>query len=364
MSQPSSNSSADFNPVQLSLFVGEFDAAGDGQRISVTNGSTTDDPESSNNDLKLLVAESLATADMDSLCPLANEFMQAFEAVSGWEVHFTESTVTSNASLVGNQAPQGKFEIIDMSANWPAKTPTMHRGKCDQLVKLFSDLYSQANTAQGNLHKVQSLLTALTNPTEDDLLVDSFAPTLESPVACEDSDFILCQDTDIDSEFDSAFAVKQEFDSNWLPETSVWSGWSIAGASGIAGESYLDWSQQGDVLTAYVGRLESSFGIGDTESSLEVNAVSRQFKVCRENTLVAFFLWDRRGGKLRSVEPGSSQTLHPGGAIVASTDPAVQMPDSVINAQLGSAPFTAEQLAAAIEAEIGSDQRVLVIKCD
>ena len=301
--------------------------------------------------------------------------MQVFESVSGWEVHFQESAasmrrrtlengVSDIASSTGRQALEGKFEIIDMSIDWPAKTPTMHRGKCDQLIELFSDLYSQSQDAQGHLDKVQSLLAALTNPTgDDDQLVDSFAPMLEDVVVDADQDFILCQDNDPNTEFDSAFVVKQQFDSGWLPETSGWSGWSIAGASGIVGESYLDWSQQGDVLTVYVGRIESSLGVGDTESSLEVDAVGRQFKVCDDNTMAAFFFWDRRGGRLRSVDPGSWQTLYSEGAIVVSTDPAVQMPDSIVNAQV-DIPFTAEQLAAAIESKLDADHRVVVIKCD
>ena len=105
-------------------------------------------------------------------------------------------------------------------------------------------------------------------------------------------------------------------------------------------------------------------GVGDTESFLKVDAVSRQFNVCEGNDLAAFFFWDRRGGQLRSVEPGSWQTLYSQCALVISTDPTIQMPDSVVNAQLSAGPFTAEQLAAAIESKLGSDHRVVVIKCD
>ena len=336
MSQPSSNSSADFNPVQLSLFVGAFDPSERDQSSQSDYATTVNNLSSSNPDLKLSGAEPQTATSTDSLCPLALEFMQAFEAVSGWEVQFKESASGGKMLRENKQAPQGKFEIIDMSIDWPAKTPTMHRGKCDQLVKVFSDLYDQARTTQGNLGKVQGLLAALTNSGEDDnQMIDSFVPTLENINADQSSDFTLCQDNEFDSDYEPAFVVKQEFDSSWLPEKSVWDGWSIAGASGIVGESYLDWSQEGDVLTVYVGQIESSLGAGDTESCLEVNAVSRQFKVCEDNTFAAFFFWDRRGGQLRSVEPGSWQTLYTEGAIVVSTDPAIQMPDSIVNARLG-----------------------------
>lgn len=366
MSQAGSNSNVRLEPIQLSLFVGEFDTSGDDWILDDDSLS-----QSLAEELKLSGVESSAPST-DSIGQLAVEFMQVFESISGWEVHFQESAASKRRraqetcdrggpTSTAQQMPQGKFEIIDMSIDWPAKTPTVHRGKCDQLIKLFSDLYSQADATQGNLDKVQGVLSALTNPVgDDDHLVDSFAPMLQAVQADQDLDFTLCQDSDDES----AFVVKQEFSSSWLPEESVWTDWSIAGASGIVGESYLDWAQQGDELTVYVGRIESSLGVGDTESSLEVNAVSRQFKVCEDNTLAAFFFWDRRGGQLRSVEPGSWQTLYSQGAIVVSTDPAVQMPESVVNAQLGDVPFTAEQLATAIEAKLGADHRVLVIKCD
>ena len=365
MSQPISNSGVKCSPVQLSLFVGEFDPSTNEQGCPSDSVNDPNNLTTSTDDLKLAGINLLASPDMDSLCPLASEFMDSFEAVSGWEVQFQESAASGSEASSSNAAPKGKFEIIDMSIDWPAKTPTMHRGKCDQLIKLFSDLYNQANANQANLLKAHRLITALTNSADDDCpLIDSFAPTLENAISSESSEFIVCQDNEFGDEYDSAFVVKQKLDSGWLPETSVWSGWSIAGASGIVGESYLDWSQQGDVLTVYAGRIESSFGVGDTESTLELNAVSRQFKVCEDNTLAAFFFWDRRGGKLISVEPGSWQTLYSQGAIVVSTDPTVQMPESIVNAQLDAEPFTAEQLAAAIEAKIGSDHRVVVIKCD
>ena len=371
MSQLSSNSSANFNPVQLNLFVGEFAAPKNDQNcksdsasgsIEEENSGTDGNLDSPHKDIKLSGVESSAS-NTQSLCPLANEFMQVFEAVSGWEVQFQESADRGSASSIGESKPRGKFEIIDMSIDWPTQTPTMHRGKCDQLINLFSDLYGQATATQADLDKARNSLTALTKPTEQNgHLVDSFAPSHQPSDTAED--FVLCQDNGFDSEYESAFVVKQEFDSTWLPEKSFWNGWSIAGTSGIVGESYLDWSQQGDVLTVYVGRIESGLGVSDTESILEVNALSREFKVCEDNSLGAFFFWDRRGGQLRSVEPGTWQTLYSDGAIVVSTDPTVQMPDLIVNAGLGAAPFTAEQLAAAIESKIGADHRVVVIKCD
>jgi len=350
MSHPPHSSSAGLAAIQLSLFVGEF---------AVTEQASVD-------------RQGAAGLLSDALCPKVIEFMQTFESVSGWEVHFRESAGSKNqragvlASAGQTSQPRGGFEIIDMSVDWPAKTPTMHRGKCDQLLKLYSDLYNQANAAQDSLDKVQSLLAALIDSDEgSDQLVDSFVPMYTNLVEDDDQGlgFTLRQGNDLDDELESAFVVKQEFDSSWLGNKNIWDDWSFAGATGIVGDVYLDWEQRGVMLTAYVGRIESSLGVGDTESSLEVNAISRQFRVSEENTLTAFFFWDRRGGRLERVAPGRSQTLSPQGAIIVSTDPHVQMPESVVNARLGAEPFTADQLAMAIEAKLGADHRVLVIKC-
>ena len=391
MSQPTHSSSAGFVPIQLSLFVGEFAVTEQAQidrqgtADSLSDDSLSDDSLSdiSLSDISLsdetlrdglkLAGDEPAVTSNELLCPELIEFMEIFESVSGWEVRFRETAVSKNQraqnlpSAGQSLRPQGTFEIIDMSVDWPAKTPTMHRGKCDQLLKLYSGLYNQANATQDGLDKAQGLLPALTDSDKgSDQLVDSFVPMYTNLVEDGDqgSDFTLKQGSDFDDEFESAFVVKQEFDSSWLGNQNVWEDWSFGGTTGIVGNVYLDWEQHGDMLTAYVGRIESSFGVGDTESSLEVNAISRQFKVSEENTIAAFFFWDRRGGRLQRVVPDSWRTLHPQGAIIVSTDPNVQMPESVVNAQLGAEPFTADQLATAIEAKLGADHRVLVIKCD
>ena len=348
--------------------MGEFDVTGqalaNGQNLrdSLSDGSLS-------GELKLVGVEP-TVANPESLPSQAIEFMQIFEAVSGWEVRFQESAASKDqrsqklVSADQSLQAQGNFEIIDMSIDWPVKTPTMHRGKCEQLLKLYSDLYNQANATQDSFDKVQGLLAALTDPAESpDQLVDSFAPMYTNLDEDQDSDFTLDQGKECEDVYGSAFVVKQEFDSNWLANDNIWSDWSFAGATGIVGDAYLDWEQRGDTLTAYVGRIESCFGVGDTESFLEVNAVSRQYKVSEGNTLAAFFFWDRRGGRLQSVEPGSWQTLYSQSAIIVSTNPNIRMPESVVNAQLGAEPFTAEQLATAIEAKLGADHRVLVIKC-
>lgn len=58
--------------------------------------------------------------------PLPLSLVEAFAEATGWEL-----------AWVGNQ-----IKIVDMSATWPAKTPTAHRGKCDRVAEELSKLIS------------------------------------------------------------------------------------------------------------------------------------------------------------------------------------------------------------------------------
>ena len=67
----------------------------------------------------------------------------------------------------------------DMSAAWPARKPTAHRAKCDQLVAHLDALVSDLQATKAKLAKTQSLLEAHAPGTvEDDEaeLVDCFVP--------------------------------------------------------------------------------------------------------------------------------------------------------------------------------------------
>ena len=54
---------------------------------------------------------------------LSVELIEAFAAATGWEL-----------ARVGN-----KIKIVDMSQNWPAKTPTASRAKCDRFADVLSE---------------------------------------------------------------------------------------------------------------------------------------------------------------------------------------------------------------------------------
>jgi len=67
--------------------------------------------------------ESAETAP-ESGWALPRSLVDAFAEATGWEL-----------AQVGNE-----IKIVDMSASWPAKTPTAHREKCDRLVEELSKL--------------------------------------------------------------------------------------------------------------------------------------------------------------------------------------------------------------------------------
>ena len=73
-------------------------------------------------ELQLYVEKDTSTAH--SVDGLPQELVDTFAAATGWEL-----------ARVGNE-----IKIVDMSADWPAKTPTAHRAKCDRLAAAISEL--------------------------------------------------------------------------------------------------------------------------------------------------------------------------------------------------------------------------------
>jgi hypothetical protein len=313
-------------------------------------------------------ANALNGASKQSPCELTAAFMRQFEKISGWEIQFSRCSANSKnhtdagqPNLTDGNLVEGNFEIIDMSSTWPARKPTLHRGDCDQLVAIFGELFAKQQSTDKELREARATLASLTNPSDDEEeLVDSFLPLgpLKNPtLGSADEDWVLSED---DGETDSSFVVQQAVDSDWLTEDGTWEDWSVAGATGIAGDRYLDWSQTAEKITVFVGRLESSFGSGDAESRLEICPGSQQFRVTDVSGFSSFFAWDRRGSQLEKVKPGTWQRLPPGGAVVVSTTPSVQLPEKVSGVDCSE--VSAEQLAVAIENQMDEQERLLVIK--
>lgn len=313
-------------------------------------------------------AKAASEANKLAPCDLTAAFMAKFEEISGWEIQFSQSSSQSekrhdvDASKCSVESvAEGSFEIIDMSSSWPARKPTLHRGDCDALVAIFSQLIAKQKSTDKELREARATLASLTNHAADgEELVDSFLP-LGPPTnpsrEMADDDWELSEH-DFDS--DSGFVVQQAIDSDWLGEDGSWNDWSAAGATGIAGSRYLDWSQTAEKITVFVGQLESSLGSGDAESRLEICPDSQKFRVTDDSNFSSFFAWDRRGSQLQKVEPGDWKLLPPGGAVVIATTPEIELPSTVDD--LDRSEVTAEQLAAAIENQIDEQERLLVIK--
>jgi hypothetical protein len=64
----------------------------------------------------------------------------AFAQATGWELELREL----------NNSKKPCIEIVDMSADWPARVPTVHRGKCDQLASAISNLLHEHTTVMAS----------------------------------------------------------------------------------------------------------------------------------------------------------------------------------------------------------------------
>lgn len=116
-------------------------------------------------------------------CRTSEKLMSLFEEITGWKAEFRESGASyrRRSQDVAQDLPaQGEFAIVDMSADWPANQFTAHRGKCDQLMNLVSDLVGELQSAKLELSCVRSAMAVMSNESaevlDDELLVDSFVP--------------------------------------------------------------------------------------------------------------------------------------------------------------------------------------------
>jgi hypothetical protein len=75
----------------------------------------------SNGDLNLYTESDSFELENETL---PKTLVEAFAAATGWEM-----------GRVGNE-----IKIVDMSATWPARTPTAHRGKCDRVAEELTKL--------------------------------------------------------------------------------------------------------------------------------------------------------------------------------------------------------------------------------
>ena len=85
--------------------------------------------------------------------PIPTDLADAFAAATGWVIGFQETGASfSKRVQTGSRRPTGgRLKIVDMSPTWPARTPTVHRAKCDRIVAALNELISfQDDQESGN----------------------------------------------------------------------------------------------------------------------------------------------------------------------------------------------------------------------
>ena len=320
-----------------------------------------------------------ASSQQPAPCEKSAEFLKAFEILTGWQAEFQESSASQkHRQIAPHDPPQGEFKVVDMSPDWPARTPTAHRGRCDQLIHLFGELIAELQTTRADLVRAHSTLEAMVpgSVAAEVQLVDSFVPKFTDPITetgslvSGDLNSLSEEETntrDGDDDFtlaDDNFSIGEPLATREpepeLDAEEFWKRWKVGGATGVAEDVYLDWFMNGANLSICVGKIESSFGIGDAEVQLEIDPVAARYRIQGDADLEAFFVWDRRGAKLVSADrSGDWVQLPPAAAVVATTHANVVAPDP--EAELSTVP-TAQQLANAIGRNLDAEQKVLVLK--
>ncbi len=306
-------------------------------------------------------------------CSVTGRMLDLFEEITGWKAEFEESKPSyRRRSQTGmeNEPAEGSFTIVDMSAEWPAKKSTCHRGKCDELVALVDELVSDLQATRLELSKTRSAMAGLTfdvDVSDDEIFVDSFVPkysrvelgnvtneVVESSVgirgtgSTRSDDFEVCQDIS-----ESSSVVAPPFD-----------GWSLGGSTGINDEVYLDWQvDQNERIAISVGEIESTFGDSDSESIIKVDPLTSEYRIATKGEFQVCYIWDSATGSVSPMLPSKSWTrIGVGNAIVVTTDLSL---DAVTIARRIAAEENAQISANRISELVRAgddDNRVMVLK--
>jgi hypothetical protein len=312
-------------------------------------------------------------------CEVTERLVDLFAEITGWTVEFDESeaSLQRRKMLVQDGPAEGTFSIADMCARWPAKKPTGHRAKCDELVELIDQLVGDLQTARVDLGRARSALAALdpsTDVADDELLIDSFAPKFEhrrrwndvtEPAdSHDDSRDSTCEQTD-----ENDFEVHQEIDAS-ISNSSIglvqppFAGWNLAGETGIADDTYLDWLVDSDErISIMAGRIESDLGVGDTQATLVVDPLTSEYLLEGPTDFQAFYLWCSDSKSLCLMEPSQQwKVLHPGQAIVGTTSANFIANDRWASQVAELADDSADELALMLSESLGESERLLVLQ--
>ena len=342
----------------------QTDSTGNGPQLFVYNGA--DDHE-----------------DSTSIGSTTQEFLRAFEQLTGWQVETCSDSEVSKESE--NASSAREFRIVDMSPFWPARTPTANRSQCDRLVSLLGKLVNELEQAR-TMSNDSSIVTDGQFFREEQPLIDSFATGLSSTFS--DSDFEVAnrgydddsesvdQQVDLDEEVefldsssDDHFELSEDRDSDFIVHQDIstaqvtlpdsWEKWSLGGASGFVSDTYLDWNCQTELLCVAVGKIDGRHG-RDTESRIEIDPVNFRYRVIGDTSIPAFFTWDRRGAKTQPANlSGAWNPIYPGAAIICTTSPSIHTSESYeeLNAE-----SSADKMAEVFLAQTSRQEKLLVLK--
>jgi len=286
--------------------------------------------------LKLAESPSLPPA-ATAPCATTEKFLTLFEEITGWKAEFIESKQSLRRREISSSKTEpieGRFEITDMSLAWPAKKPTCHRGKCDEIVGLVERLVGELQTTQMDFKRAQSALAAFDPAAEvnDENLMDSFVPKFLSEANRSElgngSETVLSNRS-----ADDDFEVEQFVgDSAVSLVAPPFAGWSFGGATGIVGNYYLDWTvDEEERISLVAGEIDSESDTG-REATLTIDPLTQEYRLVpsgvltpREDDFTVFYLWNEKTESLHPIEPGETWShLGEGEAIVATTNGAMK----------------------------------------
>ncbi len=303
-------------------------------------------------------------------CSTSQKIMELLEEITGWQTEFQESRDSQlKRKMIGmeNEAPAGSLSIVDMSPSWDVSRPTAHRGKCDALVSELETLLTELQETRTELTRTRSALAGLdpASVNQSEMVVDSFVPrSVFARERWDDQDFELVESAEIDECFgsESDFDVRQDMnDANLV--APPFDGWSLGGSIGIVNSIYVDWrvdSQENIAIS--VGKIESDFGTGDAESTIQIDPVTSEFFLQDDSELKSIFVWDSVAGELRTAERGCWTRLKKNDAIIASTFAGIDSRE--ISASDQTASVSASSLASHFGNQLRREERILVLMKD
>ena len=281
-----------------------------------------------------VVSPALKDNAIKSPSSVTADLMDLFEDVTGWKIGFFESKASQQRRAVTDEVSEengiveGSFSIVDMSETWPEQKPTCHRKKCDDLVNLIDSLVGELQTTRHDLQQTRSALAGFAPEAiqvdQNEILTDSFVPKFNYGRRWSDTEFELATDPSVEVAVDTnetAFTVEFDLPDNGSAVAPPFEGWSLGGETGIVGKSYLDWLVSNDekiVMTS--GKIESSFGTGDSQTIVEIDPLTNEFSVTGNQDLETFYLWDSKSQTISPLKASQEwDRLTSGQAIVATT---------------------------------------------